>query len=294
MVIWLFSAVLSSLLPFWEVDGFAKRFADLPICGLAAHDGTLVGLLVSCFYLTVVVATIMYALLFITMRRKFRARAKISVVKKAKLCPGPKVGEESGMQNQNGTLEESKGGPGDRVRHSVCESGVGGRLDHHQSNATNAEVGDPVVKNSVAPRELTSHEESTNGEEITGDASSQDNRHPITAKSVRSRSTTGALPSGARSVVRELVEGRRRASQSKERKLARTLGLIMGVFAACWLPFFLTYVVYLLSDTWRPSETLELIISWLGYVNSTLNPIILIVFNMQFRKAFKKLLHINT
>ena len=32
-----------------------------------------------------------------------------------------------------------------------------------------------------------------------------------------------------------------------------------------------------------------LITTWLGYVNSIINPIIYTIFNMEFRKAFKKI-----
>jgi octopamine/tyramine receptor len=39
-----------------------------------------------------------------------------------------------------------------------------------------------------------------------------------------------------------------------------------------------------------PSEKLVNFITWLGYLNSALNPVIYTIFNLDFRRAFKKLL----
>uniref|UniRef100_A0A8C5RH65 5-hydroxytryptamine receptor 7 n=1 Tax=Laticauda laticaudata TaxID=8630 RepID=A0A8C5RH65_LATLA len=79
----------------------------------------------------------------------------------------------------------------------------------------------------------------------------------------------------------------------REQKAARTLGIIVGAFTVCWLPFFL-------MSTARPflcgSQCsciplwLERTLLWLGYTNSLINPLIYAFFNRDLRTTFWNLL----
>ncbi|KAK3926039.1 Octopamine receptor [Frankliniella fusca] len=91
--------------------------------------------------------------------------------------------------------------------------------------------------------------------------------------------------------VFQFIEEKQRISLSKERRAARTLGIIMGVFVFCWLPFFLMYVILPFCDFCCPTDKFINFITWLGYINSALNPIIYTIFNLDFRRAFKKLVN---
>ncbi|XP_077679230.1 beta-1 adrenergic receptor isoform X2 [Eretmochelys imbricata] len=84
---------------------------------------------------------------------------------------------------------------------------------------------------------------------------------------------------------------RRRTSRIlalKEQKALKTLGIIMGVFTLCWLPFFLVNVVKVFNRDLVPDQ-LFVFFNWLGYTNSAFNPIIYCR-SPDFRKAFKRLL----
>lgn len=75
----------------------------------------------------------------------------------------------------------------------------------------------------------------------------------------------------------------------RERKAARILGLILGAFILCWMPFFLKELLVglrLLS----PSPAVSEFLTWLGYINSLINPLLYTSFNEDFKLAFKKLI----
>lgn len=93
--------------------------------------------------------------------------------------------------------------------------------------------------------------------------------------------------------VYQFIEEKQRISLTRERRAARTLGIIMGVFVVCWLPFFLIYVIIPFCASCCLSSKFINFFTWLGYINSALNPLIYTIFNMDFRRAFKKLLCIK-
>ncbi|KAM8712757.1 hypothetical protein ACLKA7_013140 [Drosophila subpalustris] len=60
----------------------------------------------------------------------------------------------------------------------------------------------------------------------------------------------------------------------RERKAAKTLAIITGAFVVCWLPFFVMALTMPLCAACQISDSVASLFLWLGYFNSTLNPII--------------------
>ena len=81
---------------------------------------------------------------------------------------------------------------------------------------------------------------------------------------------------------------------SQELHIAYTVALITGVFVICWLPFFLTILLF----KWCGVKCAEfvydmrviMIVKILHYGNSALNPIVYAVKNRNFNHAFKMIL----
>uniref|UniRef100_A0A8D2L2V0 Dopamine receptor D2 n=2 Tax=Varanus komodoensis TaxID=61221 RepID=A0A8D2L2V0_VARKO len=83
---------------------------------------------------------------------------------------------------------------------------------------------------------------------------------------------------------------RRKFSQQKEKKATQMLAIVLGVFIICWLPFFITHILNMHCHCDIP-QVMYSAFTWLGYVNSAVNPIIYTTFNIEFRKAFMKILY---
>ena len=96
-----------------------------------------------------------------------------------------------------------------------------------------------------------------------------------------------------RVVVRENVDPareRRRINRAREKRATLILGLIMGAFIACWLPFFFLYLLAPMCKQCNIQPWGFAFAFWLGYINSALNPVIYTIFNKDFRHAFRRII----
>lgn len=85
---------------------------------------------------------------------------------------------------------------------------------------------------------------------------------------------------------------RQSSSLTREIKAARQLGVIMGAFTLCFLPYFTLFLVVAFCDSCVDTELMTAM-TWIGYLNSTLNPFLYPLCNMNFRRKFRKMLHID-
>ena len=82
-----------------------------------------------------------------------------------------------------------------------------------------------------------------------------------------------------------------RRFEQREMQATIRMAIIIAFFCGMWLGFFTVYVLH----SWCPvacyiPRELDAFFFWLGYANSSINPILYTIFNEEFRKAFQKIL----
>ncbi|KAM6895595.1 dopamine receptor D4 related sequence [Xenentodon cancila] len=131
----------------------------------------------------------------------------------------------------------------------------------------------------------------TESDPMTTQIDSVSDGEPTERKRESSRRENGLKSSSAKG-------GRRTSKTSRvsgrERKAMKVLPVVVGVFLACWTPFFVVHVTKVFCESCDIGPTLISVVTWLGYVNSAVNPIIYTIFNAEFRNVFHKLLCCRT
>ncbi|XP_062564685.1 probable G-protein coupled receptor No18 [Armigeres subalbatus] len=102
------------------------------------------------------------------------------------------------------------------------------------------------------------------------------------------------VTSSGLNAVKVRVQGGKRipiriSSLKRETKTAQTLSMVVGGFIACWLPFFVYYLLMPFLPEHSQSKPLMAFLTWLGWMNSAINPFIYAFYNVDFRIAFWRL-----
>ncbi|XP_036404464.1 alpha-2Db adrenergic receptor-like [Megalops cyprinoides] len=91
--------------------------------------------------------------------------------------------------------------------------------------------------------------------------------------------------------TRQQAISKTKVAQMREKRFTFVLAVVMGVFVLCWFPFFFTYSLHAICrKSCTIPDALFNLFFWIGYCNSSVNPIIYTIFNRDFRKAFKKII----
>ncbi|XP_050436086.1 octopamine receptor 1-like [Adelges cooleyi] len=80
-----------------------------------------------------------------------------------------------------------------------------------------------------------------------------------------------------------------RVSLKRENKTAQTLSIVVGGFIACWLFFFIVYLINPFLPEGTVSPAIMTWLTWLGWMNSAINPFIYAFVSPDFRMAFWRL-----
>ncbi|OCT58468.1 hypothetical protein XELAEV_18002140mg [Xenopus laevis] len=92
--------------------------------------------------------------------------------------------------------------------------------------------------------------------------------------------------------VSDALLEKKKIMAARERKATKTLGVILGAYIVCWLPFFIiSLVMPICKDACWFHPAIFDFFNWLGYLNSLINPIIYTMSNEDFKQAFHKLIN---
>ncbi|GFN83423.1 octopamine receptor 2 [Plakobranchus ocellatus] len=91
-----------------------------------------------------------------------------------------------------------------------------------------------------------------------------------------------------------LTMSMKRRFELREQRATKRMLLIMASFCVCWMPFLVMYVLRGVCSSCHLDQHLVAAVIWLGYVNSSLNPVLYTLFNDDFKAAFKKMVGLGT
>ena len=94
----------------------------------------------------------------------------------------------------------------------------------------------------------------------------------------------------ASSGIEHGVQRERNATFRHELRVTKMLGMVVGAFVLCWGPFFSIVVLYAVCSSCPDDYGWVNTSKWLHYANSTLNPVVYMLFTSTFRSAFRRLI----
>lgn len=111
----------------------------------------------------------------------------------------------------------------------------------------------------------------------------------VTATSTSGHTGAGAGAGAGGNTSNSKSLSNRITSLKKENKTTQTLSIVVGGFIACWLPFFVNYLITPFLAEHQASHMLAKALTWLGWFNSAINPFIYAFYSVDFRAAFWRL-----
>jgi len=120
-------------------------------------------------------------------------------------------------------------------------------------------------------------------------------QHEIAELEQKEQRRMGGILS-TRKPKREMTKAERKLKKEEaaQRRITTMMAVIVGTFALCWFPFAVMFILFPFSESVATylSENSWIIefITWIGYVNSSLNPIIYAIMNPQIKNGMLTLI----
>ncbi|XP_016040737.1 D(3) dopamine receptor [Erinaceus europaeus] len=269
---------------------------DPSVCSISNPDFVIYSSVVS-FYLPFGVTVLVYARIYVVLRQRRRKRI---LTRQNSQCISVRPGfpQQSSCLRLHPIRQFSI-----RARFSSDDTG---KMEHSEDKQYPQKCQDPLLSQLQPLSPSRAHMELKRYYSICQDSALrrpgfQDGEGELQKEERTRNSLSPTLAPKLSLEVRKLSNGRMstslklgplqpRAVPLREKKATQMLVIVLGTFIVCWLPFFLTHVLNTHCQACHVSPQLYSATTWLGYMNSALNPVIYTTFNVEFRKAFLKIL----
>ncbi|XP_028027784.1 octopamine receptor [Bombyx mandarina] len=302
-IVWILSLVISSP-PLLGWNDWPEVFEPDTPCRLTSQPGFVIFSSSGSFYIPLVIMTVVYFEIYLATKKRLRDRAKATKISTISSGRNKYETKESDPNDQDSVSSDANPNEHQGSTRLVAENEKKHRTRKltpkkkpkrrywSKDDKSHNKLIIPILSNENSVTDIGENLENRNtSSESNSKETHEDNMIEITeAAPVKIQKRPKQNQTNA---VYQFIEEKQRISLTRERRAARTLGIIMGVFVVCWLPFFVIYLVIPFCVSCCLSNKFINFITWLGYVNSALNPLIYTIFNMDFRRAFKKLLFIK-
>ncbi|XP_047524295.1 octopamine receptor [Pieris napi] len=302
-VVWILSLIISSP-PLLGWNDWPEVFEPDTPCRLTSQPGFVIFSSSGSFYIPLVIMTVVYFEIYLATKKRLRDRAKATKISTISTGKNKFAAKDSDPHDQDSVSSEANHNEHQGVtrlvsdnekkkkpRKSTPKKKPKPRYWSKDDKSQNKLIV-PILSNENSVSDMIDNPENRH----TSSESNSKETHDEDLEVMQSGSTKSQkrIRPNQQNTVYQFIEEKQRISLTRERRAARTLGIIMGVFVVCWLPFFVLYLVIPFCSSCCLSNKFTNFVTWLGYVNSALNPLIYTIFNMDFRRAFKKLLCIKS
>nr|QMS43314.1 octopamine-tyramine receptor [Thaumetopoea pityocampa] len=299
-IVWILSLIISSP-PLLGWNDWPDVFEPDTPCRLTSQPGFVIFSSSGSFYIPLVIMTVVYFEIYLATKKRLRDRAKatkISTISSGRHKHNPKNNENNDQDSVSSEANHNEHQGAIRLVSDTNKKKRPRKLTPKKKpkkkywskdDKSQNKLIIPILSNENSVTDVADNLENRNTSSESNSKETHEDDLIEISESVPVK-TQKRQKSNQQNAVYQFIEEKQRISLTRERRAARTLGIIMGVFVVCWLPFFVIYLVIPFCASCCLSNKFINFITWLGYINSALNPLIYTIFNMDFRRAFKKLL----